>query len=227
MTHRSTYHSKIYREFRSIDTAEWRTIIRFYEMYEDKIERLNFDEYFEMLLAYANALFVVGEYEKHLVVADRILEASVMNNVKFFKGEDIFQKTLFKKAASNFNLHRLEKCDYLLRELLRIDPHDRLGALFLKKCLRSMRSSLIRITRATAVLLLLLSAVVISAELFVVQPVYPQYAPLIAIARTLTLGLSFFILLGGELYHRLRCKHEVDNFVAHLRKRKKREKAGR
>ena len=219
---RPTYHSKIYREYRSIDAVEWRTIIRFYELYEDKMKGLEFEESFEMLLAYANALFEIGDHEKHIHASDRILEESVMNNVKFFNGEDVFQKTLFKKAASNFSLHELEKCDYLLREMLRIDPYFEDGALFLKKCLRTTRPNLIKKSRALSMLFLLLSALIICLELLVVQSFYPEVADVVAFSRSITLGLSIFVLVGGELYHRLRCSREVDNFVDHLKRRKKR-----
>ena len=218
---RSTYHSNIYREFRSIDAAEWRTVIRFYELYEEKMEGLEFEESFDMLLAYATALFEIGDYDKHLIVADRVLEVSVMNNVKFFNGEDVFQKTLFKKAASNYSLYKLEKCDYLLRELLRIDPYDNDGALFLKKCLRDMHSTVIKKTRAASVLLLIISAFIICIELMVVHSFYPQLGGFVALIRNATLGLSISILIFGELYHRLRCHREVDNFVEHLKRRKK------
>ncbi len=218
---RSTYHSNLYREFRSIDTAEWRTVIRFYELYEGKMGGLDFEESFDMLLAYTNALFEIGDHEKHLLVADRVLEASVMNNVKFFNGEDVFQKTLFKKAASHHSLLELEKCDYLLRELLRIDPYNNDGALFLKKCLRDMRSSTVKKTRAASVVLLLVSALILCIELLVVHPLYPHLKGLAGLFRNMTMGLCVLTLVFGELYHRLRCHREVDNFVEHLKRRKK------
>ena len=190
-------------------------------MYEDKIADLEIEESFDMLLAYADALFEIGEHEKHLEAADRILEGSVMNNIKFFHGEDIFQKTLFQKAASNFNLYEFEKCDYILREMLKIDPYDRDGALFLKKCLRSMRSATIRKSRNISVLLLIGSAMLICLELLIVRSFFPTHPEGIVFLRTLTLALSVTVLLGGELYHRFRCSREVDNFVWHLKRRNK------
>lgn len=216
----STYHSNIYREFRAIDLSEWRTVIRFYDLYQDKLDGLEFDESFDITLAYTSALFEIGDHENHLKAADNVLEMSVMNNVKFFNGEDVFQKTLFKKAASNFSLHQLENCDYILREMLRIDPYHQDGALFLKKCLRTMRSELLKKSRAFSVLLLIISAVMICLEWLVVESFYPEYIEQAALVRTCVLALSFFILVGGEVYHRLRCSWEVEHFVGHLKKRK-------
>lgn len=182
---------------------------------------LELEESFDMLLAYADALFEIGDYEKHLEVADRILEESVMQNIKFFNGEDIFQKTLFKKAASNYSLYEFEKCDYILREMLKIDPYDKDGGLFLKKCLRNMRSQVIKKSRAISVFLLIVSALLICLEFLVVQSFFPNHSEVFAFIRIGTLVLSVSLLLGGELYHRIRCSREVDDFVRHLKRREK------
>ncbi|MFQ5445501.1 MAG: hypothetical protein ACE5FF_01095, partial [Saprospiraceae bacterium] len=133
--HRSTYQAKVFHDFQAIDPKEWRTIVRFYEEYESEIKNLDFGAYFEMVTAYTNALFEIGAYEKHIPMADTVIELSVMNNVRFFNGEDVFHKSLFKKAASCYHTHQLEKAEYILRELLRIDPYDDDASMFLKKCL--------------------------------------------------------------------------------------------
>jgi len=217
----STSYSRIYRDFRAIEATEWRTVIRFYEEFEPVIQGVEFDEYFEILLAYVKALFEIGAFEKHLEMADKVIEVSVMNNVKFFNGEDVLQDTLFKKAASKFQLHEYERCDYILRELLRIDPYHKDGTMFLKKCLRKMNSALVRQTRAVSISLLLLSAIVICFEMLAIRNFFPEYDHDIEIFRNLLLVISLTILVGGILFHRLRCGREVDNFVDNLKKRKK------
>ncbi|HFA47938.1 MAG TPA: hypothetical protein ENJ95_02840 [Bacteroidetes bacterium] len=218
---RSTYHSKLYREFRSIEASEWRTVIRFYKEYEGKLKGLEFEEYFEILLAYTNALFETGAHREHLKAADEVIETSMMNNVKFFNGDDVLQNTLFKKAASCFQTHQLEKADYLLRELLRIDPYDEDGALFLKSCLRKMRSDIVKKARAVSLFLLLMSALLICVEVLLVRRHYPIYTDLVVASRNSTLFLSVMVMLGAGLYHRMRTDREVENFVEHLKKRKK------
>ncbi len=221
---RSTSYSNVYREFRAIEASEWRTIIRFYEEFEPTMDGLDFQEYFEMLLAYAKALFEIGAFEKHIAMADKVIEVSMMNNVKFFNGEDVFQTTLFKKAASNYQLHKFENCDYILRELLRIDPYHNDGAMFLRKCLRKIKSSFIRQTRGITISLILLSAIIVCIEVVVIRSLYPEYSDLVKTMRNAILLTSFIVLVGGDVFHRLRCSREVDNFVEHLKKRKKRER---
>ncbi len=219
----SKYRSKIYRDFRAIEPQEWRTVVRFYEACEKEIRTLDFEEYFEMMVAYTNALFEIGAYEKHLLMADAVIEASVMNNVKFFDGEDVFHKTLFKKAASCFHTWQLEKADYILREILRIDPYDEDAAMFLKKCLRKMRPSLVRQSRAAGMLCFLLGAVIVCFEMLIVRSFYPMYSGIFEASRSIVFFLGIAAIAGGDLLHRWQTNREVDRFVARLRKRKVRE----
>ena len=218
---RPTYHSKIYREFRAIESNEWRTIRRFYEEYEAQIRQLEFEEYFELLLAYTNALFEIGPYEKHLLMADTVIETSISNNIKFFHGEDVFQHTLFKKAASCYHTYRLEQADYILRELLRIDPFDADAALFLKKCLRKMNPSLVRTARAMAMVLFFASALVILVEMLAVRIFYPMYTDTFELTRNSLFLLGLAAIAGGHLLHRWRSVREVDNFVEVLKRRRR------
>ena len=218
----TTYYSKIYRDFRAIDAGEWRTIIRFYGEYEQEIRGLDFEEYFEMLVAYTAALFETGEYQKHLLMADIVIEATVMNNVKFFKGDDVLYKTLFKKAASCYHTFQLEKADYILRELIRIDPCDADAANFLKKCLRKIHPPFLKQARAAAILLFLATAFVICVELLVVRNFYPGQEGLVQDFRNSLFFLGIALLVGSDIYHRWRTKREVDIFVAKIRRRKKR-----
>jgi len=217
----SKYRSKIYRDFRAIEPAEWRAVVRFYERNEKEIRELDFDEFFEMMAAYTNALFEIGAYEKHLLMADAVIEASVMNNIKFFNGEDIFHKTLFKKAAACFHTWQLEKADYILRELLRMDPRDEYSALFLKKCLRKMRPTLVRYSRAAGMLCFLLSAVIICFEMLIVRSFYPVYTDIFEASRNAVFFTGLAAMGGGDLLHRWRTNREVDRFVRMLRRRRK------
>ncbi len=217
----SKYRSKIYRDFRAIEPSEWRTVVRFYEAYEKEIRGLDFDEFFEMMVAYTTALFEIGAYEKHLLMADAVIEASVMNNVKFFNGEDVFHQTLFKKAASHFHTYDLEKADYILREILRIDPCDEDAALFLKKCLRKMRPALVRQSRAAGMFCFLLSALIVCFEMLIVRSFYPMYAGIFEASRNTTFFTGIAAIAAGDVLHRWRTNREVDVFVAKLRKRKK------
>ena len=81
MLPQSTYHSKEYRDFRAIEPGDWRGVVRFYEKNEAAIRGLDFEEYFELLLAYTDALSEIGAWQKHLLMADVVIEISVMENL--------------------------------------------------------------------------------------------------------------------------------------------------
>ena len=218
---KSTYHSKIYRDFRGIGDSEYRAVIRFYEEKETDIKHLEFEEYFELLVAYTNALFEIGSYQKHLLMVDHVIESSIQQNIKTYKGEDIFYNMLFKKAASLFNNLDYNKADYILRELIKINPEDNYTAMFLKKCLRKKHPAFVRNSRAAGIFLFLLTALIICIEVLFVRPFYGMHANLIETSRLTIFFMGFAMLIGGEFYHRWLVEKEVNAYMAEIRNQKK------
>lgn len=217
---RKTYHSKIYRDFRAIDSRQWHNIIRFFEHHEEDIKLLEFDEYFDMLVAYTNALFETGAYEKHLLMVDVVIETAVGNNITFFQGEDLFNSSLFRKAASCFHTFRLKKAEYILKELLKIDPYHQDGKRFLKKCLRSKQPRGLSNARAFSVLLFFLAALIICAELIWARNFHPEWLQFIHFLRNVVLGSGLLLLFGTTLWHYIRVNRSVERFVKELREKK-------
>ena len=215
-----TYHSKLYRDFRSIDAAAWRDIIHFFERRETDIRALDFDEYFELLYSYVNALFEVGAYQKHLVMADEIIETAISHNIHTYKQEDIFKKSLFRKAASLYNTSDYHHAEHILRELVRMDPDYRDAVLFLKKCLRSVHFRSLQVFRAAGIFLFLTAAVVISVEVLFVRPFYAVHAGWVEVLRIVLFLAGFVALALGELWHRWVAHLRVEAFVEDNRRRK-------
>ena len=216
----STYHSKVYLDFREIDPSEYRKIIRFYEEREDKIKLLDFQEYFDLLVSYVNALFEIGNYYKHLKTVDRVIEVAIDNNIRKYKNEDVYHSMLFKKAASLFNIKCYEKADYILRELIKIDPYEQDVILFLKKCLRKKNPAIIINSRAAAIFLFLMTAIIICVEVLLVNTFYKMYADLVVTTRFSVFYLACAMLFGGDLYHRWSVEREVNRFVTESRQSK-------
>lgn len=215
-----TYHSKLYRDFRSIDAAAWRDIIHFFERRETDIRALDFDEYFELLYTYVNALFEVGAYQKHLVMADEIIETAISHNIHTYKQEDIFKKSLFRKAASLYNTSDYHHAEHILRELVRMDPDYRDAVLFLKKCLRSVHFRSLQVFRAAGIFLFLTAAVVISVEVLFVRPFYAVHAGWVEVLRIVLFLAGFVALALGELWHRWVAHLRAEAFVEDNRRRK-------
>lgn len=218
----STYHSKIYRDFKEIDAANYRRIIRFYEDKEEEVRRLDVEEYFELIVAYVNALFEIGAYQKHLLMVDIVIELAILQNIDWYKGEDIYQKMLFRKAASLYNTLEYDKAEYILRELIRIDPHSEDPILFLRKCLRKKEPAFLSKAKALSIFLFLLSAFVISIEVLFIRPFYKEQADGIEASRTFIFLLGCAVLVGSILFHRWRVQSHVSSFVGKARHSKTR-----
>lgn len=203
MTH-PAYYSKLYREFRHLDAAMHRDIIHFVEAREDELRRLDFDEYFDVFYAYANALFEVGHYRQYLMVADELIELVIDQNIRYYRQEDVYRKLLFRKAASFYNTADYRAAEHILLALIRMDADDRDAVRFLEKCYRTLYFQHLQVFRAAGILLLLLSSLVICVEVLLIRPFYPIYTVQIEQLRIMMFLISCCILITGEIWHRWR-----------------------
>lgn len=214
----STYRSPIFREFKALDPQAFRDVIRFYEKYEPAIQQLDFAEYFELLVAYTRALFEIGAYRQHLLMADVVLETSIHFNIQYFQEEDIYRTVLFQKAASLYNTLQLEQAEYILRELLRMDPADQYASRFLKKCLHRQQGNLRKNSRAIAIFFFLLAALIIAIEVLMVRPFYAMHTRSVEFTRNLLFSLGLVALVGGDLLLRWQSTRKVHQFTDALRR---------
>jgi hypothetical protein len=191
------YFVQVYRSFREIDPVSYREIVRFYEKEEQTILKLNFDEFFEILVAYVDALFEIGAYRKHLVMVDSVIELSIDHNVRIYKQEDLFYKMLFRKAASLYNTHRFKEAEHILGELLKMDADNAHTARFYRKCRFKARPGLLNTARAVSVFFFLLSALIISIEVLFVRPWYAIHVDLVEQTRNSIFVLGCLGLLLG------------------------------
>jgi len=212
-TEDSFYHSGVYQEFKGIEENEFRSIVRFFESRTDEIVHLNFNEYFELLLTYAEALFEIGTYHSFLAVADQAIVITIEQNIKYYHGEDVFFNILFKKAAAHYNLMEYDKAKHILEELVKMDNGNELTIRFLKKCSRQEKPGYLKSTRAISVFLFLITAGIIAVELCLVRPFFSAYIDLIEIVRNVTFGSGWLILIAGDLFFRWRVNNRVNKFV--------------
>ena len=162
-----TYQKDLFQDFQQIDSTAYREIVDYYDTYKSDLANLELDEFFEVLQSYVNALFQLGKYQKHLKIVDRVVEISIMHNIKYSNDTDILSYFLFQKAAAYFHLFHLDRADHILRELIKMNPKDTLVPSFLKKCLRRKKSGLVATSRALSVFLFFASAIVISLEVLI------------------------------------------------------------
>lgn len=215
----TTYHSKIYQEFRNINPAEYGAVARFYERNEGQIAALDFEEYVELLIAYTQSLFQLGLYNKHLRMVDIVIELSIIENLREFNGEELYENMLFYKASSYFHLKQYDKAIYILKELLKINPNDKMNIYFLECCFSKENPTTAQKARAFSMALLLLAAIFICIEMLIIRPLFAAWAGNIEIIRnilfisgSLTLAFSFF-------WSRLMAKFKVYRFQRSVAKK--------
>ncbi len=217
MNFSETYRSNVYNDFKDIEPESYRTIISYFEEFETDIRQLEFEEYIEVLIAYVNSLFEVGKYVKHLEVVDEVIEASILKNIKFYKGKDIFRTLLYQKAVSSYQAMEYDRADHILRELLRMNSDHEEAIFLLKKSLRAIYPKYLQNTRAISVLLFLLSAIVICIEVVAVRTLFVEYLTVFESIRNILFISGWIILGGGEIKHRWNVQQEVRRFLRSLK----------
>ena len=202
MYHQShTYYSQLYREFKSLDETAYRAIIHYFEKNESKIEQLDFDEYFDLLVCYATALLANEEYHKHLSISDEVIAVSMSQNVVSYNGEDILQHMLYQKAWSYFKLSEYKKSIYMLSELLKINPFDSDAEKLLYKALWNDKNSFLQYCKGFSIFAFLLCALTIAVEMILVRTLFPNYAEVIELTRNCMFLSGIAMLVVGYATH--------------------------
>jgi len=212
--------SKLYRDFKDIDGSAYHTIVRFYESKSSQIAQLEFETYFDILVDYTNALFEIGAYTKHLREVESIIRFSIEHNIQFYKGQDIYFKSLFQKAAAHYNLLEYTQAEYILRELIKIAPYNTLPIRFLKKCRSQSRPTYIKTGRAISIGLFFVAALITAIKVIVITPFAPENLSFFEYLWISTLGSGIFILIVTFLYHKYKMNSEVESLVKAARARK-------
>lgn len=201
---RPTIYTRLYRDFLAIEPKNFHAIIRFYEEWETQIGQLEDDQHYELLLAFTNALFEVGAYRQFLAVVDQAILVSLEETYQkeqHYK-QQLFEQLLFRKGAAFLQTIQPAKAEHVTRELLRINPKHPLGLLLLRKSLRQQHTAINHISRAVAILMFALSAVIIVVEILVIRSFYQLYTPAVELSRNLIfLGGLLVLGLGEALTH--------------------------
>ena len=222
------FQSELYLKFLGIGLKKYRKIILFYEENEIQIMALHFDEYFELFISYINALFEIGEHEKFILNVDEGIELSIARSVNLYRGEDLYHKLLFRKAACLYHQMRYPEAKYILEELIKIQPWNNHSIMFLKICIRAKRPSYVMDTIAAGIVILFLTAGIIAIEVFFIRQFYTEHISMIEAARNAMFLLGAIVLVSGHTIHFWKVHKSVETFVISERKRKrqlKREKA--
>ena len=197
------YKSSLYKEFQSINKQSHRKLIAFFERNQGELVHLDFDHYFDLLTDYADALFESGLYHKYIEVAEDILLSSIQQNIFIYKGKDLYNRTLFRKAAAYYNLHQHSQAEFLLRELIKIDPYDIIALRFYQRVLYKLGHPLLQQSRSIFVMVIFMAASITGLELLIIRPFYADWVPYFETSRNVLFISAISILVLGDLVVRL------------------------
>ena len=193
--------SKFFQDFRAIHPTNYSQLVRFYEQNEPALMDLSEREYFIILCYYTNALFNLSEYTLHLSYAQKVLEYSMYYNMEKVDNVDIYTFTLHQKAVSHFHTQEIACTKRILEQLIRMDAARSVYLNLLKRCMLAERPRWIAHMMSCGLSSLILTAVCILVQTFVVEPFYAQYANMgLAIQFTL-LSAGGVLVLGAVLGH--------------------------
>lgn len=214
--------SPCYRSFKEIDSQSYHTLIRFFEEHAFIIKALDFDEYFEILTSYLRSLFEAGAYQKHADMADVVIEAAIINNLKVYRGEDIYEKTLFQKSASLFHLQKYAPASHILSELIKINPSEPSYRLFLIKTRLQIKPGYLYVLQGLAIVIYLFTILVVSVQTFYLDPFKPEWSPLAFTTRNISLITATFFLMLSDLVFRGRTWYTVNKLAQESKEKIKR-----
>lgn len=208
----TAYSDTTYKEFLAIESGEYKEKVLFVDLNRDRLETLSLTDYARVMNAYAEALFELGKFAAHIEVADELIEMSIVTNVRYVGAKDLYEETLFQKAASLYNLDKLDSAIYILRELLKINPANESARLFLINCHILERKSSLQTNRLVSIIIILLSAVVIAVEMLLIRPRFPGFTRDIELVRNIMFLGGTGILIIGEFVIRYQAVAEMHQF---------------
>ena len=202
MPTRTPHASPLYRSFKAIDADSYRSILRFVENHTDELHLLSAREYFGLQYAYVAALYETGAYDRVVALATRLLELSIVEGIAEVDGEDAYRTLLFRRAYGLFYLLRYDECLRVCDQALRLYPDDAALAHLYERALYQRPDRWVSRARATSVTLFLGAALLIAAEVLVVQHFFPDWAAGVMWVRNVAFVAGWLLLLGGDIAHR-------------------------
>lgn len=149
--------------------------IRFFSDNINLLDQIGFEEWVDISIDHALVLFELGKYEKFLYLVDDLIETIVKENIYNYRGKDIFEELLFRKAASNYNLEEYQQAETLVLQLMKINNDNNVYKLLYAKIIKRKLFHTKKFLRLIGVVLVLLSIFLKVMDIFIIDPFYNQY----------------------------------------------------
>lgn len=208
----------VYQGYFSLGDTAYREKVRYFEEHPEDIDFLNFDDRIELEMDYMLCLFEIGRYERFLRCVDKVIEEVISENIFSYRDENIFEELLFRKAASLYQMKKFEESKALLKQLIKINPHNTLFLGLYAMCNRQIHDDMIVTVRATAMAAFLIVLGITIARIFL-DPFLDTYMQPFILLRTLLILYIFMSLCALELVFQYRLYKETGMVSSRLIKK--------
>ncbi len=198
-TSKLSYDSPAYMSYFGIDQKNYADRIAWYETNYSEILSLDKKQRAEIEIDYTLSLFQVGRYHQYISQSERLIELVINDNIYSVNGEDIFQKLLFNKAASHYNVNEMDQACHIMLELCKIDRTNRDYSLLASKVIRIKSYRQFDRMKGLALGMILLALVIIMFEILMVRTLFIQWIQPVEWSRNGLLLCSFLLLAINEL----------------------------
>lgn len=190
--------SPAYLRYFGIDQNNYADRISWYESNYLDIHNLDKQQRAEIELDYTLSLFQVGRYHQYIAQSEGLIEFVISDNIYTMNGEDIFQKLLFTKAASHYNINEMDQACHILLELCKIDRTNRDYSLLASKVIRIQSYRQFDRLKGIALGMISLALIIIMFEILMVRTLFIDWIQAVEWSRNALLLCSFLFLAINE-----------------------------
>lgn len=192
----------LYRSFRELRSASFRTVMRFVEDHTRDISLLPVHEYFALQYGYVAALHQAGHHARVAELTEELLEVSIVHNLREVDGEQAFEVLLYRRADAFFHLAEYRAATHVATELVRLQPDDPEAVSLLERTLYQRYNPWVARLRQLSVVLFLVAASLIAFEVLVIHNFFSGWSDGFELARNVSFVVGWSVLLGADVGHR-------------------------
>lgn len=202
---------EVYLQYFSLADTAYRERVRFYEENPKSLSSLSYDDRLEIDFDYLYCLFELGRYDRYLSKVDPFIELVIVENIYQFHGENIFEELLFRKAACYFQLCEYEKCNNILKQLIKMNPSGAFYIGLYTISSRRIRNDVFLTIKAVSVMMLIIVMGISIASIFLEPFFQGHIQPLIGLRNVLAV-LAIVTLIGKEIFFQFQVYKETGMF---------------
>ena len=198
----NTKFTQLFQQFRLIPLSQHFALIRFFRQHEPEIEQLAAAEHLTMLAYFVDALHQEGGQELMLIAhAEELLQLSILHNLQFVDGEDIYLRSLYQKTVAHLRLNEIEKATKIAKQLLHLAPHSRQYKFLLQDCLLLNRPNWVKNCFALGVFALAAAVAFSVTNILFVESFYYSWLETSQVFEFSAYSASAFCLIAGLFGH--------------------------